>query len=159
MSRKLAIAEKDFVEVEWSEGDIYGTKLEDHGRMLFVAIKGHPLVVRTMLEQDLETVFKTHNASILKQKEIKETRKLVNLGKAIVVEAVTEDWDEDTKPLEIAKMPRILIGIGEFDEISRIQCTLQDGYEDYAKSLEEIIYYIGFLSNNGRTPKITTLKF
>ena len=159
MARKLTKAEKDFVEVEWSEGDIYGTKLEDHGRMLFVAIKGNPLVVRTMLEQDLETVFKTHNASTLKQKEIKETRKLVNLGKAIVVEAVTEDWDKDTKPLEIAKMPRILIGIGKLDEASIIQCTLLDEYEEYTKSLKEIIFYLGFLSNKGRTPKITTLKF
>ena len=156
MARKLT--KKDFVEVEWSEGDIYGTKLEDHGRMLFVAIKGNPLVVRTMLEQDLEALFKLHNASVLKQNEIKEMRKLVKSGNGIVVEAITGEWSETTKPLEIVKMPRVLVGTGRFDGVSVGECDLMDEYEGYTSNLQEIVFYIGFLSSKGRTPRITTTR-
>lgn len=152
---------ENFRQIEWNEGDIYATDVNTGEKMYFVALKGNPLIVRTMLPEDLEAVFKEYNkAGTLKSKAIRKLRKSVTNKSAMIVEAVTEDWYLSDTPTEIASKQRVIVGIGELNGIA-VEATLKNEYADpiYVKYLQEIVTYIGFIKSKGKRPYVATMAY
>ena len=58
--RKKNREERNWYDIEWSEGDIKAQKVDSREEIYFLALKGNPLVVRTMDAGDLEAVFKEY---------------------------------------------------------------------------------------------------
>ena len=76
---------ENFRQIEWEEGNIYATDVNTGEKMYFVALKGNPLIVRTMLPEDLDAVFKEYNKTgALKSKAITKLRKSVANGTAMI---------------------------------------------------------------------------
>lgn len=159
--RKHSNKNSNFRQIEWNEGDIYATDVNTGEQMHFIALKGNPLVVRTMLPEDLEAVFKEYNKTgTIKSKAIRKLRKSVANGTAMIVEAVTEDWYLSDTPTEIARKSRVIVGIGELDGTA-VEATLKHEYSDqiYVKYLQEIVTYIGFIKSNGKRPYVATMAY
>ena len=72
--RKKDNTKRNWEDLEWEVGSIYATNVETGVQTYFVALKGNPLVIRTMVEGDLDAVFEKYKQS-LNTKIIKETRK------------------------------------------------------------------------------------
>lgn len=143
---------ENFRQIEWNEGDIYATDVNTGEKMYFVALKGNPLIVRTMLPEDLDAVFKEYNKTgALKSKAIRKLRKSVANKSAMIVEAVTEDWYLSDTPTEIASKQRVIVGIGEVNGTA-VEATLKNEYADpiYVRYLQEIVTYIGFIKSKGK---------
>ncbi len=152
---------ENFRQIEWEEGNIYATDVNTGEKMYFVALKGNPLIVRTMLPEDLDAVFKEYNKTgALKSKAITKLRKSVANGTAMIVEALTEDWYASDTPTEIASKQRVIVGIGEVNGTA-VEATLKNEYADqiYVSYLQEIVTYIGFIKSNGKRPYVATMAY
>ncbi len=152
---------ENFRQIEWEEGNIYATDVNTGEKMYFVALKGNPLIVRTMLPEDLDAVFKEYNKTgALKSKAIRKLRKSVANKSAMIVEAVTEDWYLSDTPTEIASKQRVIVGIGEVNGTA-VEATLKNEYADpiYVRYLQEIVTYIGFIKSNGKRPYVATMAY
>ena len=139
----------------------YSVDVNTGEKMYFVALKGNPLIVRTMLPEDLDAVFKEYNKTgALKSKAITKLRKSVANGTAMIVEAITEDWYASDTPTEIASKQRVIVGIGEVNGTA-VEATLKNEYADqiYVSYLQEIVTYIGFIKSNGKRPYVATMAY
>lgn len=149
--------EKNWYDIEWSEGDIKAQKVDSREEIYFLALKGNPLVVRTMTLGDLDAVFKEYNTNTLNAKEIKKIRRDVAQGSAAIIE-VAEEWTPESTALEIATESRVIAGIGHLNE-QRVECTLERKYSIYTRFLQELITYIGVVKSKGKMPILTTSTF
>ena len=152
--RKKDNTKRNWEDLEWEVGSIYATNVENGAQTYFVALKGNPLVLRTMVEGDLDAVFEKYKQS-LNTKIIKETRKSVAKGTAIIVEAVNEDWSDSDTPNDIVNKTRVISGVGQIQG-GFAEATLEDDYVKYQKYLQELITYVGLVKNKGRKPILTT---
>lgn len=110
-----------------------------------------------MVEGDLDAVFEKYKQS-LNTKIIKETRKSVAKGTAIIVEVVNEDWSDSDTPNDIVNKTRVISGVGQIQG-GFAEATLEDDYVKYQKYLQELITYVGLVKNKGRRPILTTNLF
>ena len=155
--RKKNREERKWEELEWCEGDIKAKKVDSQEEVYFLALKGNPLVVRTMTLWDLDAVFKEYNTNTLNAKEIKKIRRDVAQGSAAIIE-VAEEWTPESTALEIATQKRVIAGIGHLNE-QRVECTLERKYSIYTRFLQELITYIGVVKSKGKMPILTTSTF
>lgn len=156
--RKKNREEKNWYDIEWSEGDIKAQKVDSREEIYFLALKGNPLVVRTMDAGDLEAVFKEYQKKMsTRAKEIRKLRKSVAQGTAAIIE-IAEEWTTESTALEIATERRVIAGIGQLEGI-KVQCSLIDRYTPYIGFLKELINYIGIIESKGQMPILATANF